>query len=152
MIEKKVQGNLGNRAEQFEFRLEEVEGEEPGTAYRWKKDGEGTEGVMTTEEGEGIFTLRDGEKITLFVPRGKRIKISEKPAGYTTTWELNGQAPSGGREKTVIVERDSVLLVTNTRNGLIPSGIFTARTVFPILAAVLAASYIIIRRRPGRPS
>ena len=152
VIEKKVQGNLGNRAEQFEFRLEEVEGEEPGTAYRWKKDGEGTEGVMTTEEGEGIFTLRDGEKITLFVPRGKRIKISEKPAGYTTTWELNGQAPSGGREKTVIVERDSVLLVTNTRNGLIPSGIFTARTVFPILAAVLAASYIIIRRRPGRPS
>ena len=144
-VEKRVMGNMGDRTKQFTFSLTAVEDEKPGTEYRWEKGGQS--GTITTAPGDNTFTAGDGDRVTLLVPSGKQISIGENTDHYTTTWKLGTDPETEGGSKTFVIDRDMTLLVTNTKNGVIPSGVVAAFTLLPLLAAAVLTMYIRCMRK-----
>ena len=104
-ITKKVEGNMRNVNQKFEFRYA-VNGEQQDSIY-----------------------LKDGESESITIPRGAEVKVEEIGAGeYVTTYVYiigNGDEVSGsGKEITLEnVAADANITVTNTRNMNPPTGV-----------------------------
>lgn len=104
-ITKKVEGNMRNVNQKFEFRYA-VNGEQQDSIY-----------------------LKDGESESITIPRGAEVKVEEIGAGeYVTTYVYiigNSDEVSGsGKEITLEnVATDANITVTNTRNMNPPTGV-----------------------------
>ena len=115
-ITKKVEGNMRNVNQKFEFRYA-VNGEQQDSIY-----------------------LKDGESESITIPRGAEVKVEEIGAGeYVTTYVYiigNSDEVSGsGKEITLEnVATDANITVTNTRNMNPPTGVnLSSFTPFAIL-------------------
>lgn len=124
-ITKKVEGNMRNVNQKFEFRYA-VNGEQQDSIY-----------------------LKDGESESITIPRGAEVKVEEIGAGeYVTTYVYiigNSDEVSGsGKEITLEnVATDANITVTNTRNMNPPTGVnLSSFTPFAILFTAGISSLI----------
>ena len=127
--------------------------------------------TFTDENNDGTYTakftvyLQDGQYITLAdLPTGTRYSITETDAnqnGYTTTATVTrstgteeydyadaGDADEDGTDDSIITMNtgDHEVVFTNTKNGVIPTGVAIGFGGAVVLLA-LAAGYFVLRRK-----
>lgn len=137
---------MGDKSKQFTFTLT-VEGAGANDEYEWSKNG--TAQTQALVSG-GTFTLCHGESVTITLPTGVSISLNESNENYTTTFKLGDEDAEEGSSYEFELADDAELNVTNTLNGVVPTGIRIGETITIALLSGLAASWLMlcfIRRR-----
>lgn len=134
-IEKQVNGAYGNKDRDFSFTIE-ITGADEGDAFTWAKNGEEQTGMPRTG---GTFTMKHEDRIEIALPTNVTVKITEDNGEYTTSFKLGEQPASNGNSITFDFTDATKLIVTNTLNGEVATGIAStigtaiALTAIPIL-------------------
>ena len=114
-VTKKVEGEGAEKNKAFTFTLNVADGAD--ASYSWTKT-PATSGTNTRIANGGTFTLKDGEKITIDVPAGKEITLTESDnANYNVNWS-GDDATSSTSELKITITKDKPepeVTVTNTR-------------------------------------
>lgn len=136
-IQKQVTGNMGDYTKAFEFKVTSTDALGAGTGYSLSDDGH-----------TACFTLQNSQSVTLpQVPVGAMLTVEETNAdGYTTTLSV-GNTPLEG--KSYICDADTVIVVTNHREGTPDTGISTDGLPYALLlgCAVAGTVLLLLRRR-----
>ena len=120
-IYKQVSGNFGNKEQEFTFTLTIGDGADTTTEYAWRKNGE--KQTVKLKSGD-TFTLRHGDQMKLLVSPGTEVTVTEEENDYKTTYAVGSGPKTDGKGATVTLEQDTKLTFTNSKNGLIPTGVF----------------------------
>ena len=146
-LTKQVTGAFGSRVRQFTFTLQ-VEGAAPDAAYTWTKNG--------TEQPEPLhpdssFTLAHDDTVTITLPPHVHVTVTEDNSGYSTTFAQDDTESVSGSSLMLVTDADTAVTVTNSRTGILPTGVqkHPLRTGF-LLLLLLAAAGILLRRRQNR--
>lgn len=125
-LEKKVEGSQGDRNKDFTFTVEltDITG-----ANITVTKGETT--ITATETGKYTITLKNGESATLKnLPKGAKYTITESDNdGYTVSATANGDTDGFDAnikdvaKDTNGLTNDTTVTYTNTKDGLIPTGV-----------------------------
>nr|WP_282917576.1 QVPTGV class sortase B protein-sorting domain-containing protein [Streptococcus canis] len=152
-IEKQVTGNTGERQRAFSFTLSLKPNEsfEKGQVVNILQGGE-TKKVTIGEEYR--FTLKDKESVTLSqLPVGIEYKVTEEDVtkdGYKTSATLkDGDVTNGynlGESKITDKSADEIV-VTNTRETQVPTGVVGTLAPFAALSIVAIGGVIYITKR-----
>lgn len=154
---KTISGNQGDKNKRFNFTLT-ITGANPGTYPIIANDVEGnptsiTVGANGTATGE--YSLTDGSTVKVIgLNAGAVCTVTEDPDDYTATHSLDGgEVVSGESSGAVTLENsDHSVAFTNTRNGIIPTGIIMTIAPFAIGICVFGAIIIFIICRRKRRS
>ena len=154
---KTISGNQADKNKRFNFTLT-ITGANPGTYPIIAHDVEGnptsiTVGANGTATGE--YSLTDGSTVKIIgLNAGAVCTVSENAEDYTATHSLdNGTAVSGNSSGAVtLTDSDHSVAFTNTRNGIIPTGIIMTIAPFAIGICVFGAIIIFIISRRKRRS
>ena len=154
---KTISGNQADKNKRFNFTLT-ITGANPGTYPIIANDVEGnptsiTVGANGTATGE--YSLTDGSTVKIIgLNAGAVCTVSENAEDYTATHSLdNGTAVSGNSSGAVtLADSDHSVAFTNTRNGIIPTGIIMTIAPFAIGICVFGAIIIFIISRRKRRS
>ena len=146
-LEKKVTGNQGSQIDFFKFTVT-LSNVPDGTYTITGTNGDGSTYtpvstiVVTNGNGTATIYLKHGQKITIEdLPKGAKYTITEEiPAGYTVAIGLDGAgaagvqtAPGTGKtEEATGMSGNTSVTYTNTRNGIIPTGVLM--TIAPFVA------------------
>lgn len=151
---KTIAGNQADKNKRFNFTLT-ITGANPGTYPIIAHDVEGnptsiTVGANGTATGE--YSLTDGSTVKIIgLNAGAVCTVSENAEDYTATHSLdNGTAVSGNSSGAVtLTDSDHSVAFTNTRNGVIPTGVIMTIAPFAIGICVFGAIiiFIICRRK-----
>lgn len=149
-ITKFVKGNWGNKNLDFTFTFS-IEGDDGTTGYEWTKNGADQVPIHSGED----FTLGNADSVMLVLPKDARVTITEKEDDnskkYSTTFKLGTAEAVSGKSLTFDFAADSSLVVTNTRSGIIPTGVEThAFTLLGIAMMLSASMFIFFRGRHKR--
>ncbi len=140
-ITKTVSGSLGDRSKQFTFTLT-VEGADESDKFEWSKNGTAQTTALVSG---GEFTLSHGESVTITLPAGADITLTESNENYTTSFKLDDEDAVETDSYEFELEGDSVLSVTNSLNGIVPTGISVSDTVSIALISVLLGTWFMLR-------
>ena len=154
---KTISGNQADKNKRFNFTLT-ITGANPGTYPIIAHDVEGnptsiTVGANGTATGE--YSLTDGSTVKIIgLNAGAVCTVSENAEDYTATHSLdNGTAVSGNSSGAVtLADSDHSVAFTNTRNGVIPTGVIMTIAPFAIGICVFGAIIIFIISRRKRRS
>jgi len=145
---KTISGNQGDKNKRFNFTLN-ITGANPGTYPIIANDVEGnptsiTVGANGTAIGE--YSLTNGSTVQVIgLNEGAVCNVTEDPDDYTATHILDsGNAVSGNSSGNVTLNSDHSVAFTNTRNGIIPTGIIMTIAPFAIGICVFGAVFIFI--------
>ena len=150
-IEKQVKGAFGDKSKEFRFTVT-IEGAPAGDGFKWAKNGvEQTALVPLTGTS---FTMKSNEDVRIVLPpdKGIRVTVSENDedrTGYVTTFKLGGADAVRAGELSFDFTGSTRLLVTNTRDGIVPSGIegTTGRAVALVLLPLGAIGLVLYVKR-----
>lgn len=153
---KTISGNQGDKNKRFKFTLN-ITGANPGTYPINANDVTGnptsiTVGTNGTATGE--YSLTDGSTVKVIgLNKGAVCTVTEDPDDYTATHSLDsGEENSGPSQGAVTLDSDHSVAFTNTRNGIIPTGIIMTIAPFAIGICVFGAVFIFIICRKKRRS
>ena len=145
---KTIAGNQGDKNKRFNFTLN-ITGANPGTYPVITNDVTGnptsiTVGTNGTATGE--YSLTNGSTVQVIgLNAGAVCTVTEDAEGYTATHSLdNGTAVSGDSSGDVTLNSDHSVAFTNTREGIIPTGVIMAIAPFAIGICVFGAIIIFI--------
>lgn len=150
---KTIAGNQGDKNKRFDFTLN-ITGANPGTYRVITNDVTGnptsiTVGANGTATGE--YSLTNGSTVQVIgLNAGAVCTVTEDAEDYTATHRLDsGNAVSGESSGAVTLNSDHSVAFTNTRNGVIPTGIIMTIAPFAIGICVFGAIiiFIICRRK-----
>jgi fibro-slime domain-containing protein len=145
IIRKVVEGNFGNKSKEFTFTIT-VTG--AGENLTWTKNGAAQTAIASSG---GSFTMGHGDVVAFQMPAGCEVKVTEDNEDYKTTIKLGDAAVEEIHSKKFTVTEDTTLLVTNTRDGIVPTGVWVSfGTLFGIGAALLLGIAFIMRMRRKR--
>ena len=151
---KTISGNQADKNKRFNFTLT-ITGANPGTYPIIAHDVEGnptsiTVGANGTATGE--YSLTDGSTVKIIgLNAGAICTVTEDPDDYTATHSLDGGAAVSGESSNAVTLEDSdhSVAFTNTREGIIPTGVIMTIAPFAIGICVFGAIiiFIICRRK-----
>ena len=145
-VTKTVTGSFGNRAKPFTFTLT-VDGAAPSDEYQWTLNG--TTQSVALHSG-GTFTLAHNDTVTIMLPKGTNITVTEANEGYNTTFTLGEGEAENVSTKTFRLTGDTALDVINRLDMPIPTGVFDGSiSIIPALLALLflaAFMFVLIRK------
>lgn len=153
---KTISGNQGDKNKRFNFTLT-ITGANPGTYPVITNDVTGnptsiTVGANGTATGE--YSLTNGSTVKVIgLNAGAVCTVTEDPDDYTPTHSLDGgEAVTGESSGAVtLADSDHSVAFTNTRNGIIPTGVIMTIAPFAIGICVFGAIIIfMISRRKRR--
>ena len=153
---KTISGNQGDKNKRFNFTLN-ITGANPGVYPVETNDVTGnptsiTVGTNGTATGEYLLTNGSTVKV-IGLNKGAVCTVTEDPDDYTATRSLDGgNAVSGNSSGAVTLDSDHSVAFTNTRNGIIPTGIIMTIAPFAIGICVFGAVFIFIICRKKRRS
>ena len=153
---KTISGNQGDKNKRFNFTLN-ITGANPGVYPVETNDVTGdptsiTVGTNGTATGEYLLTNGSTVKV-IGLNKGAVCTVTEDPDDYTATRSLDGgNAVSGNSSGAVTLNSDHSVAFTNTRNGIIPTGIIMTIAPFAIGICVFGAVFIFIIVRRKRRS
>ena len=135
---KTISGNQADKNKRFNFTLT-ITGANPGTY------------PIANGTATGEYSLTDGSTVKVIgLNAGAVCTVSENAEDYTATHSLdNDTAVSGNSSGEVTLNSDHSVAFTNTRNGIIPTGIIMTIAPFAIGICVFGAIiiFIICRRK-----
>ena len=140
-ITKIVDGNHGNKDQEFDFTITIEDADQDG--YAWSKNGE--EQTAKIRSGDS-FKMKHGDSVMICIPDApKFVTVSEKKEDYTALFKLGDV-----EEKTYFMRfkftQDVQLLVTNTREAVIPTGIETHATALIAVGILLIGAMLLFLR------
>ena len=153
---KTISGNQGDKNKRFNFTLT-ISGANPGTYPIIANDVEGnptsiTVGANGTATDE--YSLTNGSTVQVIgLNAGAVCTVTEDPDDYTATHSVDGGDVVSGASSGAITLADSdhSVAFTNTRNGIIPTGVIMTIAPFAIGICVFGAVIIfVISRRKRR--
>lgn len=143
-IEKKVTGNLGDHTKEFSFTVTSSEPmEEPEIPGSYNLSGGGK---------TATFSLAHGQSVTLRVPVGAQLTITETleaAAGYEDPDITAGGVKIEGAY-TVTDANVQTITVTNHKNVVIDTGIVLDALPYVVLLGIVAVGAILLLRRRRR--
>ena len=153
---KTISGNQGDKNKRFVFTLS-IEGANPGTYAVETNDVTGnptTIVVGTAGTATAEYSLTNGSTVKVIgLNKGAVCTVTEDPDDYTATRSLDsGTAVSGTSSGDVTLNSDHSVAFTNTRNGIIPTGIIMTIAPFAIGICVFGTVFIFIICRKKRRS
>ena len=150
---KTISGNQGDKNKRFNFTLN-ITGAIPGVYPVETNDVTGnptsiTVGANGTATGEYSLTNGSTVKVT-GLNEGAVCTVTEDEDDYTPTYSLDGGNAVSGNSRAVTLNSDHSVAFTNTRNGIIPTGIIMTIAPFAIGICVFGAVFIFIICRKKR--
>ena len=145
-VEKLVKGSAGNKNRDFGFVIS-VNGLDSSSEITWAKNGEKQDNLS---HNGGEFTLKHAEKAEFVLPAGVTVTVMEEETEYNTTFQLGDEEAENKNIKEFQFTDPTTLVVTNTLNGHIPTGVMTPLkrgAVMIFIAAVPIGLFIYLRRR-----
>lgn len=150
---KTIAGNQGDKNKRFDFTLN-ITGANPGVYPVEANDVTGnptsiTVGANGTATGE--YSLTDGSTVKIIgLNAGAVCTVSEDADDYTATHSLDSAtAVTGASSGNITLDSDHSVAFTNTREGIIPTGVIMTIAPFAIGICVFGAIilFIICRRK-----
>ena len=118
-VRKLVSGGSADPDQRFTFTLA-LENANPSDTYEWYKNGVAqSEGIHSGD----TFDLKNNETVEVSVPQGSVVTVSESSGAYTTSFKLNDAEAQETRSLNFTVEDDTTLVVTNTLEHIVPTGV-----------------------------
>ena len=153
---KTISGNQGDKNKRFNFTLN-ITGANPGTYPIIAHDvTDNPTSITVGPNGTAIgeYSLTDGSTVKVIgLNAGAVCTVTEDADDYTATHRLDrGNAVSGNSSGNVTLNSDHSVAFTNTRNGIIPTGIIMTIAPFAIGICVFGAVFIFIICRKKRRS
>lgn len=153
---KTISGNQGDKNKRFNFTLK-ITGANPGTYPITAHDVEGNPTSITVGAdgtATSVYSLTNGSTVKVVgLNAGAVCTVTEDPGDYTATHKLDtGDENSGADSGAVTLDNDHSVAFTNTRNGVIPTGIIMTIAPFAIGICVFGAVFIFIICRKKRRS
>lgn len=153
---KTISGNQGDKNKRFNFTLN-ITGANPGTYPIIAHDVTDNPTSITVGPNGiaiGEYSLTDGSTVKVIgLNAGAVCNVTEDPVDYTATHSLDsGNVDSGASSGAVTLDSDHSVAFTNTRNGIIPTGIIMTIAPFAIGICVFGAVFIFIICRKKRRS
>ena len=139
-VKKTVSGSMGNKAKDFAFTFETKTGDTQEYKYELTHS-DSTKTTGTIRHG-GTFYLSHGEEIKITLPQNTKTKITELPVesdGYVTTLQVDGGTAETVNSKEITITKDTVFHFTNTKDGLIPTGVWMPLGTMIFLALICLA-------------
>lgn len=138
IVEKKVTGNLGDHTKKFSFTVTSTEPMNPPR----------TEGeyILSENNKTATFSLAHGDSVTLRVPVGALLTITEVCGDYESTIK---DTPLPG-SYTVTDADVQTITVTNHKNVVIDTGIVLDALPYVVLLGIVAVGAILLLRRRRR--
>ena len=150
---KTIAGNQGDKNKRFDFTLN-ITGANPGTYPVITNDVTGNPTSITVDANgtaTGEYSLTNGSTVQVIgLNQGAVCTVTEDAEDYTATHSLDGnEAVSGNSSGAVTLNSDHSVAFTNTRNGIIPTGVIMTIAPFAIGICVFGAIiiFIICRRK-----
>ena len=151
---KTISGNQADKNKRFNFTLT-ITGANPGTYPIIANDVTGNPTFITVGAdgtATGVYSLTNGSTVKIIgLNAGAVCTVSEDADDYTATHSLDsGEAVSGESSGEVTLEdSDHSVAFTNTREGIIPTGVIMTIAPFAIGICVFGAIiiFIICRRK-----
>lgn len=154
---KTISGNQGDKNKRFDFTLN-ITGANPGTYPIIANDVEDNPtfiNVNAQGEAAEVYSLTNGSTVKVVgLNAGAVCTVTEDPDDYTATHSLDGGAavPGASSGAVRLADSDHSVAFTNTRDGIIPTGIIMAIAPFAIGICVFGAVFIFIICRKKRRS
>ena len=150
-VKKTVAGAFGNKAKDFEFTFTTHDGDDAEYEYT-KKEGDVPVAVNQKIKTGETFILKHGESVVIELPADTEVTIAETnygSDGYVTTLQVDAAAAETINSKTLTIDDDTTLAFTNTRDGLVPTGVWMPVGSLIILSIITIAGICltIIRQR-----
>ena len=143
---KTISGNQGDKNKRFNFTLS-ITGANPGT-YPIIANNVTDNPTSITVGASGTATVK-----VVGLNAGAVCTVTENPDDYTATHKLDtGEENSGADSGAVTLDNNHSVAFTNTRNGIIPTGIIMTIAPFAIGICVFGAVFIFIICRKKRRS
>ena len=141
-IRKMVDGNVGNKSTKFVFTINLSNSERSVDGFY---DAEGAvEGTITINNGYASFTLSSGDYVTIKrLPKGTVVKITELGAEDYITVNDSGNSSADGKTAEFTLYENKDVTFTNTRNGILPTGV-NANFKIAVIAGILCLLGIFI--------
>ncbi len=153
---KTIAGNQGDKNKRFTFTLS-ITGANPGTypiVTNNVTDNPTSITVGANGTANGTYSLTNGSTVKVIgLNKGAICTVTEDPDDYTATHSLDGaEAVSGESSGAVtLADSDHSVAFTNTRKGIIPTGVIMTIAPFAIGICGFGAIIIfIISRRKRR--
>ena len=150
---KTIAGNQGDKNKRFDFTLN-ITGANPGTypiVTNNVTDNPTSITVDANGTATGVYSLTSGSTVQVIgLNAGAVCTVTEDAEDYTATHRLDsGNAVSGESSGAVTLNSDHSVAFTNTRNGVIPTGVIMTIAPFAIGICVFGAIiiFIICRRK-----
>ena len=149
-VKKTVSGDFGDRTFPFSFKISCLTA---SRQYRMILLGE-TVTRTASADGEISFNLKHDEEMSIALPKGTKVTVSETPVdSYTTTFEVGeDEAETVYQKEITIAEDDVKVTVNNDRPAVAPTGVRT--TIFPfvimlVFGLILGGGLYYGKRRKG---
>lgn len=146
-VSKTVDGNMGNKEEQFSFSLILQNNGEAYTSELSYEDSQGTQNHLRVDAaGLYHFQLKHGQQIRIQIPTGYEYTVSEvQEAGYKTSVNGNNASQFSG-----VLNEDTLAAFVNTKNAEVPpTGVRTSGSSALLLeaAGVAGGALLLFLRR-----
>lgn len=151
---KTISGNQGDKNKRFTFTLS-ISGANPGTypvVTTDVTDNPTSIHILANGTASDDYSLTNGSKVKIIgLNAGAVCTVVEDEQDYTATHSLDGadSVPGNSSGAITLADSDHSVAFTNTRNGIIPTGVIMAIAPFAIGICVFGAIliFIIIRRK-----
>ena len=153
---KVISGNQGDKNKRFTFTLN-VSNANPGTYPVISNDVTNNPSSITVSASgtaSAEYQLTNGSSVKIVGLNAEAVcSVSENADDYTPTHSLDGaEAVAGSESGNITLQADHSVVFTNTRNGIIPTGVIVEIAPFAIGILVFGAVIVfIIIRRKKRP-
>ena len=152
-VTKEVTGNMASRDQKFDFKA--TFSDSYGNVFYGGVVNvllsDGTVSSMTLDDtGSGTFQLAHGETIRFELPSDTVYSIEETTTGYKVTWTLDGGAVQTGSTASGTLTDDSTIAFTNTKQGVIPTGLdFTVKALLGagLLLIIGGSAFAVVKKK-----
>ena len=144
---KTITGNQGDKNKRFDFTLN-ITGANPGVYPVITNDVTGNPSTITigtTGSASFEYSLTNGSTVQIIgLNAGAVCTVTEDADDYTPTHSLDGAATVAGNSSgpVTLANSDHSVAFTNTRNGIIPTGIIM--TIAPFAVGILVFGAVIV--------
>lgn len=147
-INKYIGGAFGDKGRDFTFTLS-VDGADADTEFTWSKNGTAQSTALKTG---GTFTMKHGDEVAISLPMGVDITITEDNGEYSTKFKLGDADAETTATKTFVLSEETTLVVTNSLDGVIATGIAStvSASMMLFLLPILPIGWILYGRRKRR--